>query len=186
MKKNKSTFTINFITYSLMLSLAGVPVYAVDFNTDVLDAADRQNIDFSRFSRAGYIMPGQYQMEIRVNGQDISPSAFQIAFLEPPFSDSDNEKPLPEPCLTPEIVSRMGLTEASQEKVTYWNNGQCADFRQLSGVEIRCVFRSIRSRIGIEVRSAIRIHSINRELNFFYRFLTRFFAAFHYRGIFPQ
>ncbi|MEF4438616.1 hypothetical protein U9890_18875, partial [Escherichia coli] len=43
----------------------------------------------------------------------------------------------------------------------------------------RCVFRSIRSRIGIEVRSAIRIHSINRELNFFYRFLTRFFAAFH-------
>ncbi|MCS1367127.1 ISAs1 family transposase, partial [Escherichia coli] len=36
---------------------------------------------------------------------------------------------------------------------------------------IRCVFRSIRSRIGIEVRSAIRIHSINRELNFFYRFL---------------
>ncbi|MGT8975829.1 hypothetical protein ACSBSG_17990, partial [Escherichia coli] len=25
-----------------------------------------------------------------------------------------------------------------------------------------CVFRSIRSRIGIEVRSAIRIHSINR------------------------
>lgn len=49
-----------------------------------------------------------------------------------------------------------------------------------------CVFRSIRSRIGIEVRSAIRIHSINRELNFFYRFLTRFFAAFHYRGIFPQ
>ncbi|MEZ2541791.1 thymidylate synthase, partial [Escherichia coli] len=44
---------------------------------------------------------------------------------------------------------------------------------------VPCVFRSIRSRIGIEVRSAIRIHSINRELNFFYRFLTRFFAAFH-------
>ncbi|WP_216085907.1 hypothetical protein, partial [Shigella sonnei] len=47
---------------------------------------------------------------------------------------------------------------------------------------VNCVFRSIRSRIGIEVRSAIRIHSINRELNFFYRFLTRFFAAFHCRG----
>lgn len=57
--------------------------------------------------------------------------------------------------------------------------------RPLAGL-IHCVFRSIRSRIGIEVRSAIRIHSINRELNFFYRFLTRFFAAFHYRGIFPQ
>ena len=58
--------------------------------------------------------------------------------------------------------------------------------RTITSANIDCVFRSIRSRIGIEVRSAIRIHSINRELNFFYRFLTRFFAAFHYRGIFPQ
>ncbi|MEW3407149.1 prophage tail fiber N-terminal domain-containing protein [Escherichia coli] len=59
-------------------------------------------------------------------------------------------------------------------------------YRVTLNTEGYCVFRSIRSRIGIEVRSAIRIHSINRELNFFYRFLTRFFAAFHYRGIFPQ
>lgn len=49
-----------------------------------------------------------------------------------------------------------------------------------------CVFRSIRSRIGIEVRSAVRICSINREPNFFYCFLTRFFVAFHYRVIFPH
>ncbi|EYB50320.1 hypothetical protein [Escherichia coli] len=65
---------------------------------------------------------------------------------------------------------------------------ECERLRQrsLANKLISCVFRSIRSRIGIEVRSAIRIHSINRELNFFYRFLTRFFAAFHYRGIFPQ
>ncbi len=50
----------------------------------------------------------------------------------------------------------------------------------------RCVFRSIRSRIGIEVRSAIRLHSINRELNFSYCFLTCFFVAFHCRFIFPH
>lgn len=135
--KNNTSFAVNGITYALMLSLAGAPAYAVDFNTDVLDAEDRQNIDISRFSRAGYIMPGQYQMEIKVNDQSISPSAFQITFLEPPYSDSDNEKPLPQPCLTPEMVGHMGLTEASQEKITYWNNGQCADLSQLPGVEIR-------------------------------------------------
>ncbi len=45
-----------------------------------------------------------------------------------------------------------------------------------------CVFRSIRSRIGIEVRSAIRIHSINRELNFFYRFFNAFFRCFPLPG----
>lgn len=52
--------------------------------------------------------------------------------------------------------------------------------------EADCVFRSIRSRIGIEVRSAIRLHSINRELNFSYCFLTCFFVAFHCRFIFPH
>ncbi|WP_435300891.1 FimD/PapC N-terminal domain-containing protein, partial [Escherichia coli] len=59
MKKKRRTFIINRIAYALMLALSGIPVYAVDFNTDVLDAEDRQNIDISRFSRAGYIMPGQ-------------------------------------------------------------------------------------------------------------------------------
>ena len=135
--KNNTSFAVNGITYALMLSLAGAPAYAVDFNTDVLDAADRQNIDFSRFSQAGYILPGQYQMEIMVNDQGISPSAFPVTFLEPPVSGQDGKKPLPQACLTPEMVSRMGLTVASQEKVTYWNNGQCADLSQLPGVEIR-------------------------------------------------
>ncbi|HBE6106714.1 TPA: fimbria/pilus outer membrane usher protein [Escherichia coli] len=135
--KNNTSFVFNRITYALLLSLAGAPVYAIDFNTDILDAEDRQNIDLSRFSRAGYIMPGQYQMEIMVNDQSISPSAFPVIFLEPPASTSGEEKPLPEPCLTPEMVGRMGLTVASQEKVTYWNNGQCADLSQLPGVEIR-------------------------------------------------
>lgn len=135
--KNNTSFAVNSITYALLLSLAGVPAYAVDFNTDVLDAADRQNIDLSRFSQAGYIMPGQYQMEIRVNEQGISPSAFPVTFLEPPVSGTDGKKPLPQACLTPEMVGLMGLTPASLEKVTYWNNGQCADFSQLPGVEIR-------------------------------------------------
>lgn len=135
MKNN--TFAVNGVTYALLLFLAGAPAYAVDFNIDVLDAVDRQNIDFSRFSRVGYIMPGRYQMEIRVNDQGISPSAFPVTFLEPPASGADGEKPLPQACLTPEMVSRMGLTEASQEKVMYWNKGQCADLSQLPGVEIR-------------------------------------------------
>lgn len=74
----------------------------------------------------------------------------------------------------------------SFDEVTFNADRIRSKLELLSEELMPCVFRSIRSRIGIEVRSAIRIHSINRELNFFYRFLTRFFAAFHYRGIFPQ
>ncbi|HAW1411935.1 TPA: EAL domain-containing protein [Escherichia coli] len=85
-----------------------------------------------------------------------------------------------EPYLQP-IVSASDLKLSGVELLVRWHTptGEIIP-------PTYCVFRSIRSRIGIEVRSAIRIHSINRELNFFYRFLTRFFAAFHCRGIFPQ
>ncbi|WP_032695211.1 fimbria/pilus outer membrane usher protein [Raoultella planticola] len=135
MEKNKY-FTVNDITYALMLLLSGEPAYAVEFNTDILDATDKKNIDISRFSQAGYIMPGQYQMDVTVNGQGISPSAFLVTFLERPKQGEDEEKPLPQACLTPEIVNRMGLTEASLEKITYWNDEQCADLSLLPGVEI--------------------------------------------------
>ncbi|KAE9728702.1 fimbria/pilus outer membrane usher protein [Escherichia coli] len=137
MRMNTS-FASFCITHALMISLAIRPVYvyAIDFNTDILDATDNQNFDISRFSQAGYIMPGQYQMEIMVNNRGISPSAFPVMFLEPTVSGTNGKKPLPQACLTPEMVSRMGLTEASQKKVIYWNNEQCADLSQLPGVEI--------------------------------------------------
>ncbi|EGH9955594.1 TPA: fimbria/pilus outer membrane usher protein [Escherichia coli] len=138
--EDKFSFTINSITCMLLIFMASSPVYAVVFNTDALDAVDRQNIDFSRFSQAGYILPGQYQMDIMVNEQSISPSPFLVRFLELPVAEKDriNEKSLPQPCLTPEMVNKMGLTTASQERVLYLDDsGQCADFRLLPGVEIR-------------------------------------------------
>ncbi len=111
---------------------------AVDFNTDVLDAADRKNIDIGRFSQAGYIMPGQYQMQVMVNDQSISPSAFTVSVEEPAVnSAASDKKALPQACLTTEMVDKMGLTTASREKVTFRDNGRCADFSALPGVEIR-------------------------------------------------
>lgn len=85
-------------------------------------------------------------------------------------------------CTVKEIIREVLDTDVPDSECVFAVVLTRGDVRHIA----QCVFRSIRSRIGIEVRSAIRIHSINRELNFFYRFLTRFFAAFHYRGIFPQ
>lgn len=124
---------VAFIAATLLVFMSEY-VYSVEFNTDILDAEDRKNINLSRFSRMGYVMPGQYQMEIRVNGQNISSSAFQLKFIE--RSETDKAETLPQACLTPEIVSKIGLTSASLDKVTYWGDGQCADFSQLLGVEI--------------------------------------------------
>ncbi|MEQ5075933.1 fimbria/pilus outer membrane usher protein [Providencia alcalifaciens] len=136
MERNKY-FTINNISYALILSLSSVPAFSVEFNADVLDALDRENIDISRFSQAGYIMPGEYQMEVIVNGQGISPSAFLIPFLERPAQETLEDKRLPQACLTSEMIGRMGLTEEAQEKIVYWNNEQCADLSLLPSVEVR-------------------------------------------------
>lgn len=102
--------------------------------------------------------------------------AFHMSFDEVTFNADRIRSKLE--LLSEELMPRCGLVyELYQRRLSAAIDNFVATL---------CVFRSIRSRIGIEVRSAIRIHSINRELNFFYRFLTRFFAAFHYRGIFPQ
>jgi len=52
----------------------------IQFNTDIMDVQDKQNIDVSQFSRRGYIMPGDYNFIIRVN---------QNALEEQPGNDSN-------------------------------------------------------------------------------------------------
>lgn len=52
----------------------------------------RKNIDFTRFSEAGYVLPGQYLLDVIVNGQSISPASLQISFVEPALSGDKAEK----------------------------------------------------------------------------------------------
>jgi len=111
---------------------------AVDFNTDILDAEDKKNIDITRFSNKDYIMPGQYQMQVMVNGQNISPSDFMISIAEFAWDNdvAEKKKPIAQVCLTREIINKIGLTATALEKLTFRNDGQCADFRALPGVGI--------------------------------------------------
>lgn len=142
MKKNIS-FTVKKITYAILLSFASNNTFAVDFNMEVLDAADKGNIDLSRFSQPGYIMPGNYQMQILVNEQAISPTAFNVSFIDSDKDTSTSQgsekknRSLSQVCLTPEMIEKIGLTTTALEKVTYINKQHCADFTQLQGVEIR-------------------------------------------------
>ncbi|HCI9262639.1 TPA: P fimbrial usher protein PapC, partial [Escherichia coli] len=135
--KDRIPFAVNNITCVILLSLFCNAASAVEFNTDVLDAADKKNIDFTRFSEAGYVLPGQYLLDVIVNGQSISPASLQISFVEPQSSGDKAEKKLPQACLTSDMVRLMGLTAESLDKVVYWHDGQCADFHGLPGVDIR-------------------------------------------------
>lgn len=114
---------------------------AVEFNTDVLDSGQNDNIDFSRFSESGYIMPGEYQMFVAVNGQNIAPSQFPVEFKEHKAKNEENQeikrKAVPQACVTSEIVDKMGLTLKTREALEWYDNNNCADFVNLEGITIK-------------------------------------------------
>lgn len=97
----------------ILLSLFCNAASAVEFNTDVLDAADKKNIDFTRFSEAGYVLPGQYLLDVIVNGQSISPASLQISFVEPQSSGDKAEKN----CLSLSDI-RYGQTDGVNSRIS--------------------------------------------------------------------
>ncbi|HBZ16819.1 MAG TPA: PapC/FimD family outer membrane usher protein [Pantoea sp.] len=119
----------------LAISLALFTAYPslakeVEFNLDNLDVSDRENIDMTQFARAGFIMPGQYDMVVRVNKSDLP--AMPITFLPP---DDDPKESVA--CISPELMQQLGLKPRSLEKVSYWHLGQCANLTDLPGTTAR-------------------------------------------------
>lgn len=103
---------------------------SVEFNTDVLDVKDRSHIDLEQFSRPGYIMPGSYQMVLRINKGELPEQSVQ--FLAP-----DNDPKGSVACLTPEMVAQLGLKEDAAHQLTWWHKNQCLDPVSLKGMELR-------------------------------------------------
>lgn len=116
---------INYLAYCLFIVLdvhaaMAIADDAVEFNTDVLDVKDRTNIDLNRFSRAGYIMPGEYSLSVRVN--DSSLQEENIEFVSPEGNPAGSEA-----CLSPALVERIGFKENVIEHLTWTHGGRCLD-----------------------------------------------------------
>ncbi|MGQ6230880.1 outer membrane usher protein [Serratia sp. IR-2025] len=119
------------------ISLAlGVPVtvlHAADdiqFNTDVLDVTDRNNIDLSQFSRGGYIMPGTYSMVVHINKNDLPEQ--KIPFY-PPEDDPKGSRA----CINQTLAEQLGLKEGALKDLTWWHEGECLDEASIPGMEVR-------------------------------------------------
>ena len=118
----------------ISLALGASPtVYAVDeiqFNTDVLDVVDRENIDLSQFSRGGYIMPGTYSMVVHINKNDLPEQT--VPFYAP--ADDPNGS---RACVNKTLTEQLGLKEAVMKDLTWWHQGECLDENSLPGMELR-------------------------------------------------
>ena len=118
---------------SLALSSPMTVVYAADdiqFNTDVLDVHDRENIDLSQFARGGYIMPGTYGMTVHINKNDLQEQTI-------PFYAPENDPKGSRACLSPALVEQLGLKVDVIKTLTWWHQGQCLDESSVKGMEIR-------------------------------------------------
>ncbi|CNF03896.1 outer membrane fimbrial usher porin [Yersinia similis] len=90
----------------------------VKFNTNIIDAKDRSNIDLSRFEVDDYTPQGDYLLDILINGR-LLPERYLVTYLA--IDDGKATKL----CLTPELVNLFGLSTEIRESMTLWNNGKC-------------------------------------------------------------
>lgn len=135
MQKSASRFlrNVNPITVGIALALSfgqATAAEEIQFNTDVLDIKDRSHIDLAQFSRAGYVMPGEYTLSLLINKSTLSER--EVLFLTP-----ENDPKGSEACLTPEIVREMGLKEAVEKDLKWWHDGQCLDISSLPGMSVQ-------------------------------------------------
>nr|WP_234013803.1 outer membrane usher protein [Cronobacter dublinensis] len=100
----------------------------IQFNTDVLDVKDKQNIDLSQFSKRGYIMPGDYTFTIKVNQNQLEEQPVSVLADE-------NDKSQSRVCFTSDQVKKFGFKEKYFTQLKTWHNGQCVDVTALNGVE---------------------------------------------------
>ncbi|HHE6470175.1 TPA: fimbria/pilus outer membrane usher protein [Providencia rettgeri] len=125
---------LNLITKLMLLILTPMIAFseeAVDFNTDFLEADSTENVDFSKFSHANYIPPGNYSLAISVNKVKISMEQ-SIIFFTPNYDEKISLA-----CITPELYEQLGLKPEWKNKVTWLLDGQCLDIRSVPEMRIQ-------------------------------------------------
>ena len=128
---NKNTFSRDKLSHAIKNALSGVvcsllfvlPVHAVEFNVDMIDAEDRENINISRFEKKGYIPPGRYLVRVQIN-KNMLP---QTLILEWVKADNESGSLL---CLTKENLTNFGLNTEFIESLQNIAGSECLDLSQ--------------------------------------------------------
>ncbi|OMQ23686.1 fimbria/pilus outer membrane usher protein [Serratia oryzae] len=121
-RKKTSTIVILSLLY-------GTPVSAeIQFNAGALDIGDITKVDLSRFSNAGYIMPGTYLLDIKFNKRMLPQRSIEYLRV------ADKEESTL--CLPPDLIPQMALKEEIAKKVVLWQDNKCADISAIPGAEI--------------------------------------------------
>ncbi len=153
----KLRFRLNQIRWVavLVFSVTTYVAYATEFNTEMLDAEDIQNIDMSQFSVAGYVPPGEYVLTIFVNGLRLgmprSISVYRSSITEQPMDRNITLVNTPPQliCLPVNMRDLIGLKASIAEELGTSHEGKCLDFSSLAGVQEKIALSSLSLKITI-------------------------------------
>ncbi|EKT60250.1 fimbria/pilus outer membrane usher protein [Providencia burhodogranariea] len=129
----------------LAVSVCACTAYATEFNTDVLDAEDMQNVDMSQFSVAGYVPPGHYVLTVFVNGQRLGAPRDITIFDQNAQQQADAQAT----CIPANLLDLIGLKDSAKQKVTTSHDGQCLDLSALTGVQTTVELSTLSLKITI-------------------------------------
>ncbi|MFE8117294.1 fimbria/pilus outer membrane usher protein [Brenneria goodwinii] len=102
---------------------------AIEFNTHVLDIDEQNEIDLSRFSDPDYVVPGEYWLNIKVNGKAVD--ARSVRYL---VDGADGKSSVL--CLDSEVINKFAMKAEAKARVVWSPDGQCADLTAIPGVKI--------------------------------------------------
>jgi len=115
----------------LFMLLISATATAVEFDTSMLNAEDARNVDFSRFSSEGYVMPGRYSLTVMLNNQRLGMQDVDI------YPVDTGKSAASEACLTVELIDLLGLHQKNKTELTRWHSGKCFSLSSLKGGNTR-------------------------------------------------
>lgn len=116
--KDQNNLSMKGYSFLLICGFACFPAAfaeEIEFNTDVLDLQDRENFDLTPFTQSGYIMPGEYLLDVKINGYSASTQKIVYRNIE--------GSSLPEAKLTKELMELMALKPAYFNALSWSEDG---------------------------------------------------------------
>lgn len=127
----KLSLLIKHTLYSACVTASlSAPLYAIEFNTDMIDAEDRQNIDLSQFEKKGYIPVGSYLVRVKINKNTL-PKAYNMEWVK---ADNESGSQL---CLTKDRLTEFGFANSFIEPLQTLDQQGCLDLSHKPELIIR-------------------------------------------------